>query len=103
MRKLLTITAAAVAMAIPGLAAASTIPSTDSFFELYDFLDTAATGGLGTGIALAGLLIGAGIGAAKASAMPAVGGVATAAMFGFGPGLILDLVASGAMIAPVVG
>lgn len=86
-------------MVAAGTASASTIGTTDNFYELYTFLDDSASGGLGTGIALSALLIGAGIGAAKASAMPAVGGVVTAAMFGFGPDLILDLVASGATLA----
>lgn len=101
-KPLLTAVSAVAIMAAPGLASASTIPSNDSFYEFYNFLDVSASGGLGTGIALAGLLIGAGIGAAKATAMPAVAGVATAAMFGFGPGLILDLVASGATLAPAL-
>ena len=93
-----TLTGAAL-LGAATVASASSIPTTDSFYELYSFLDSAASGGLGTGIALSALLVGAGIGAAKASAMPAVGGVVIAAMFGFGPGLILDLVASGATLA----
>lgn len=86
-------------LAVTGVASASSIASTDSFYNLYKFLNTAASGGLGVGIALAALLVGAGIGAAKASALPAVGGVVIAAMFGFGPKLILDLVANGALLA----
>jgi len=102
MRKFTQLFTAAALMGVAGMASAGAIASSDSFKELYDFLDTAASGGLGTGIALAALLVGAGIGAAKATALPAVAGVVTAAMFAFGPGLILDLVAGGSVLAPLV-
>lgn len=101
MLKLKQLFGAAALMLAAGTASAGTIDTSDSFYELYNFLNTAATGGLGTGIALAALLVGAGIGAAKASALPAVAGVVVAAMFGFGPQLILDIATNGAVLAPL--
>lgn len=77
---------------------AAAIDPADDFYALWKFIDDAATGGLAMAISLTALLIGAGIGAAKGSIMPAIGGVLTAAVFGFGPDLISNLVTNGALI-----
>ena len=83
----------------PTLASATTgMSSSDNFYKFYEFINNAVTGGLGIGIALTSLLVGAGIGAAKSSAMPAIAGIVLASIIGFGPGIIVELIASGTLI-----
>ena len=77
-------------------AAAGTKP--DKFYEFYDFVNKAVGGGLGIGIALTSLLVGAGIGAAKSSAMPAIAGIVLASIIGFGPSIMGNLINSGALV-----
>ncbi|MFD3303854.1 hypothetical protein [Alteromonas macleodii] len=78
---------------------ASTITASDEFYEFYQKIDTWSQGGLAIGLALASLVIGGGMGVAKASPMPALAGVGLAAFFGFGPDVIQSLVNGGAVIA----
>lgn len=57
-----------------------------------------ASGGLGTGISLLTLLVGAGMGVARNSPMPALAGVGTAAFLRWGPEIITTMVTGGALI-----
>ena len=76
----------------------STGANPDKFYEFYDFVNKAVGGGLGIGIALTSLLVGAGIGAAKSSAMPAIAGIVLASIIGFGPSIMGGLINSGALV-----
>ena len=50
-----------------------------------------AKGPLGTGIAVTMMLMGAGMGVAKNSPMPALSGIAGAAFLNWGPGIIMSM------------
>lgn len=78
---------------------ATAITSTDEFYDFYAKIEAWSQGGLAIGLALASLVIGGGMGVAKASPMPALAGVGLAAFFGFGPGVIMSLVNGGAVLA----
>lgn len=78
---------------------ATAVTATDEFYGFYEKIDSWSNGGLAIGLALASLVIGGGMGVAKASPMPALGGVGLAAFFGFGPGVIKSLVNGGLVIA----
>lgn len=72
---------------------------TDTTFD--DFRDTVigwAEGPLGTGLAVTMLIIGAGMGVARNSPMPALSGVACAAFLNWGPGIISSLTGQGALV-----
>lgn len=92
---------ARLGLAVMGLMAstASFASSTDDTFE--DFADTVvgwAEGPLGTGLAVTMMLVGAGMGVARNSPMPALSGVAGAAFINWGPGIIETLTNQGALI-----
>jgi len=97
MKKLiLRVGAALGALAAAPVAFAGT--STDTTFE--DFRDTVvgwAEGPLGTGLAVTMMLMGAGMGVARNSPMPALSGIAAAAFINWGPGIIESLT-DGAML-----
>ena len=57
-----------------------------------------ASGGLGTGISLLTLLVGAGMGVARNSLLPALAGVGTAAFLRWGPEIITSMVTNGALV-----
>ena len=57
-----------------------------------------ANSGLGVGIAVAAFLVGAGVGVAKNSALPMLGGVAIAAFLHWGPVILEDLAGNGAVL-----
>lgn len=78
---------------------ATAVAASDEFYDFYEKIEGWSQGGLAIGLALASLVIGGGMGVAKASPMPALAGVGLAAFFGFGPGVIADLVNNGAIIA----
>ncbi|GBG14407.1 DNA polymerase V subunit UmuC [Novimethylophilus kurashikiensis] len=79
-------------------AMANTTGTVDPTFQ--NFRDTVvgwAKGPLGTGLAITMMLMGAGMGVAKNSPMPALSGVAGAAFLNWGPGIITQLT-EGALI-----
>ncbi len=84
--------------------ATATINNTEISADAFDsFMDTVlswAQGGLGIGLAVTCLLIGAGLGLMRSSPMPALGGIALGAFIAWGPGIIVTLVqnSQGAMI-----
>lgn len=57
-----------------------------------------ASGGLGTGISLLTLLVGAGMGVARNSPLPALAGVGTAAFLRWGPEIITSMITNGALV-----
>jgi len=93
-------TAQIATLAVLGLTSvqASTVAASDDFFIFYQKVDAWATSGLAVGLSLATLIVGAGMGVAKASPMPALGGLGLAAFFAFGPGLIKNLILSGSVL-----
>lgn len=81
------------------LGSATAMASTADPFE--DFADTVigwAEGPLGTGLSVTMMLIGAGMGVARNSPMPALSGIAGAAFLNWGPGIIQSLTNQGALI-----
>lgn len=92
-------TAAVAVMSSNAVMAASTaVTASDDFIKFHTMINAWATGGLAVGLSLASLIIGAGIGVAKASPMPALGGVGLAAFFAFGPGVINTLILGGSVL-----
>ena len=79
-------------------ASAAAIATTDDFFALYTMLDTWSSGGLGVGLALVGLLVGVITGVGRSTILPALIGLAFAAVVSLGPGIILSIITSGALI-----
>lgn len=70
----------------------------DAFSEFSDMVAGWAGGGLGTGIALLTLLVGAGMGVARNSPLPALSGVASAAFLKWGPTIVTDLLGTSALV-----
>ena len=69
----------------------------NTFQTFRDTVVTWAKGPLGTGLAVTMMLMGAGMGVAKNSPMPALSGIAGAAFLNWGPGIIMSLT-EGALI-----
>ena len=88
-----------VGAALSALAAAPVaFAGTDTTFK--DFEETVvgwAEGPLGTGLAVTMMLMGAGMGVARNSPMPALSGIAAAAFINWGPGII-DSLTGGALV-----
>lgn len=93
MTKKLLVRAGVTAVALMGSAAAMAAnASNDNTFK--SFRDTVlswAQGPLGTGLAITMMLMGAGMGVAKNSPMPALSGIAGAAFLNWGPGIVKTL------------
>lgn len=70
---------------------------THAFDSFRDTVIAWAQGPLGTGLAVTMMLMGAGMGVAKNSPMPALSGIAGAAFLNWGPGIITTLT-NGALI-----
>lgn len=83
---------------LPGAAMASTTGDEDPFVDFVTTVDGWATGGLGTGLAILMMIIGLGMGVARNSPLPALSGIAGAAIMAWGPGIITDLMSSGAIV-----
>lgn len=83
--------AAAAALSASPAAFAGSGGSADSFGDWVTTLEGYAKGGLGTSIALAMLLLGGGMGVAKNNPIPALSGVAGAAIMKFGPAAITGI------------
>lgn len=70
----------------------------DAFDNFSATVSAWASGGLGTGISLLTLLVGAGMGVARNSPLPALAGVGTAAFLRWGPEIITSMVTNGALV-----
>lgn len=90
----LSVSAAAFANTTNGNVSANT---TAAFNAFRDTVLAWAKGPLGTGLAVTMMLMGAGMGVAKNSPMPALSGIAGAAFLNWGPGIIQSLT-EGALI-----
>jgi len=90
---------ARASIAVLGLGASgAAMASTDNTFD--NFRDTVvgwAEGSLGTGLAITMMIIGAGMGIARNSPMPALSGIAGAAFLNWGPDIITRML-PGALI-----
>ena len=82
----------AVALIAPGMVAAGT--TGNEFQAIYDTVIGWAGGYLGKTIAFFAFLIGLGVGAARATPVPAIAGVVFALFVGFGPGVIEGIATS---------
>lgn len=82
----------------PAIALAGTTPTGGPFEEFMTTVTDWATGPLGIGIAIASLLIGAVLGVAKNSPMPALAGIAMAAFIHWGPSVISSIFTDGAVL-----
>jgi conjugal transfer pilus assembly protein TraA len=96
--------AAMVAME-PALATAvttTTAVSTDAFDSFRDTIISWTQGPLGVGLAVTMMLMGAGIGVAKNSPMPALSGIGGAAFLTWGPDIIDSMMGSAAVLPGVL-
>lgn len=99
MAKLKTaISGAVLFLATTGVAFAEGVGEEDAFAEFATMVEGWAGGGLGTGIAMLTLLVGAGMGVARNSPLPALSGVASAAFLKWGPEIVTNLLGTGALI-----
>lgn len=73
-------------------------PNSNVFADFANTVVGWAKGPLGTGLAVTMMLVGAGMGVARNSPMPALSGVAGAAFLNWGPGIIQGLTGQGALI-----
>ena len=87
-----------VSLSLIAPAFAGEISEDDSFSSFYTTVDGWVGGALGTGLAITMLLMGAGIGVAKNSPMPALSGVAGAAFLNWGPDIIKSMMLDGALL-----
>lgn len=93
--------AAALMSASAAFAASTNTAGTiaaDAFDGFSATVSAWASGGLGTGISLLTLLVGAGMGVARNSPLPALAGVGTAAFLRWGPEIITSMVTNGALV-----
>jgi len=98
MKNKLFVRASAGAIAMLASAAAMANNSSDTTFTAFrDTVMNWAQGPLGTGLAITMMLMGAGMGVARNSPMPALSGIAGAAFLNWGPGIIQSLT-NGALI-----
>lgn len=98
MNKTLSRVSVALVTMMGSAAAMAANASNDNTFK--SFRDTVlswAQGPLGTGLAITMMLVGAGMGVAKNSPMPALSGIAGAAFLNWGPSIIKTLT-EGALI-----
>lgn len=77
---------------------AGSVSNDDPFYSFMATVESWLGGGLGIGLALLSLLVGVVISVAKNSPMPALSGVALAAFIKWGPGIIKNLILTGATL-----
>lgn len=94
------LTAASVlALASVAQTASAAAPAADDpFIDFYTAVDSYANGGLGVGLAIVAMLLGGGIGIVRSTAIPALTGVFLAAIFAWGPDVILSIMTDGAIV-----
>ncbi len=81
-----------------GPAFAGSLSSSDTFYGLVQTLLSWIDGGLGIALALASVLIGAGVGVVKSSPLAMVTGIAIAALLHWMPAIIINLMTNGAVL-----
>lgn len=77
---------------------AGSLSSSDTFYDLVQTLLTWINGGLGIALALASVLIGAGVAVIKSSPLAMVVGIAIAALLHWMPSIIINLMTNGAVL-----
>ncbi len=85
----------ASASALANTTPVSGVTADTTFKSFRDTVLSWAQGPLGTGLAVTMMLMGAGMGVARNSPMPALSGVAGAAFLNWGPGIITSLTEGG--------
>lgn len=70
----------------------------DAFYSFWETVDSWTGGALGVGLATTMLLMGAAIGVAKNSPMPALTGIAGAAFLHWGPDIIQQIMVGGGLV-----
>lgn len=86
---------ALTALVLLAAAAAVTAGTTGTEFQgFYNLMTSWTSGFLGKGIALAAFLLGAGMGVAKQTILPAVLGIVFAVVFSVGPGVITGMMSA---------
>lgn len=98
--KKIAVIAGALAASTPALASQVNAPNAAATTAFNAFRDTVvawAQGPLGTGLAVTMMLMGAGMGVARNSPMPALSGIAGAAFLNWGPGII-ETLTTGALV-----
>lgn len=101
MKKLIARASVGALSLLASAAALANTGGTTSDTTFKNFADTVvgwARGPLGTGLAVTMMLVGAGMGVARNSPMPALSGVAGAAFLNWGPDIITSLTGYGALI-----
>lgn len=91
---------ASAALALAGTAQAGNLPTgtSDPFAEFATTVTGWAAGPLGVGLSVTMIIVGAGMGIARNSPMPALSGVAGAAFLTWGPAIATSLITKGAML-----
>jgi len=98
MKKLISRAVVASATLLGSAATMAANASNDTTFASFrDTVVSWAQGPLGTGLSITMMLMGAGLGVAKNSPMPALSGIAGAAFLSWGPGIVKTLT-EGALI-----
>ncbi len=77
---------------------AGSLSSSDTFYGLVQTLLSWIDGGLGIALALASVLIGAGVAVVKSSPLAMVVGIAIAALLHWMPSIIINLMTNGAVL-----
>lgn len=92
--------AAATALMLAGAASANTVTGNadDAFTNFAETVTNWAKGPLGVGLSITMMLVGAGMGIARNSPMPALSGVAGAAFLNWGPQIATKIITGGALI-----
>jgi conjugal transfer pilus assembly protein TraA len=85
----------AMAMMFSAAAMAANQSNDATFKSFRDTVVSWARGPLGTGLSITMMLMGAGMGVARNSPMPALSGIAGAAFLNWGPGIITSLTEGG--------
>lgn len=89
---------ASVAASAPAIAGSMDDMKDDAFYSFWETVDGWTGGALGVGLATTMLLMGAAIGVAKNSPMPALTGIGGAAFLHWGPNIIQSIMVSGALV-----
>lgn len=90
--------ATTLAAATPAMAGSMQDMKDDAFYSFWETVDGWTGGALGVGLATTMLLMGAAIGVAKNSPMPALTGIGGAAFLHWGPSIIQSIMVSGGLV-----
>lgn len=98
LKKLAAFLALSAASVTPAMAAVTEEMKSDAFYSFWETVNGWTGGPLGIGLATTMLLMGASIGVAKNSPMPALTGIAGAAFLHWGPDIIQQIMVGGGLV-----